>query len=1237
MRVGTASGHPPSIWQLAAVAALAAAGGQAACATGMGVVGSVQAVLDEPGVGLVMDVAAFEAPDGRPYLVVVGDSEMVWVVDVTDPRNPALVGAVSGWRFADAWEKDVEAFGWPGGHAYAVAAGNGETRILNVTDPRRPTLVGGMGDGPHAPASLKRIDDIALFDAPDGRVHALVLGWGAGLTVVDVTDPRRPIPVEGLAGLYIPPEGDGAAFQNSGGRVYAVAVGAASIYVADVTGSRLPALASVVRYAADRSAGAGAEPEMAGGPAATVIIPPARAGTLPEHAEIRIAGTDGAGLLGATRVAIMEAPDGRVYAAVANRNIAPGDDYPLGIPAGILFIDITDPTRPVPAGAVRDGEGGFDIGSSIGAMAILKPPGDRAYMAATGPGGLHVLDITDPTRPVPAGAVRDGEGGFENVGSAGMAVIGPYGDGRFYLAVAGDGIQLVDVTDPTRPVPAGAIPDIPESFYATGGAEYTAAFGMVGRTYALGTGGDGFHMLDVTDPTRPVPAGSAWDGRDGFDTLDGAHQTAVTESPGGPFLALVAGDEGIQILDIVNPSRPVPAGALRYGEGGIDPRWVTDMAAYRSPVGRDYLLVADHYAGIHVVDITDPSRPVPVGGAVPAGDGEGLRGGCPEDHRGENRPGPLNGVHGVDVYTAADGRDYALVACDRGIHILDLSAPAAPRLAGAILNGMNNHTFGAIYWTVIYEPPGGGTYALLADYTSGIHIVDVADPHHPAPAGSVPEGVFDLITYGWAFSGIMPAGSMPEGVFDLIPGPPVRVVASGDRVLALASGLGGIHILDVTDPHHPTHADFLPAVGMGLPPDSFPWYITLFESGKGETYALVDGGEGALVLNTTPQPPVPGGGTAIDMAGSGGVPAPGGRALALVGIGGTIHVDGSEGAVGFEPILLPGGGIDEIVDLTNPYAPLSVGTIPSYGWTGGIDVVHSPEGRAYAMAILPAVGLLVVDTADPHMVSIPAAADGLAPDSPIEIFRPHDGRAYMMVADGGIRIIDVTHPTDPVQVSRISDNLGGFCHLDDVRDISVFESGDGLLYALAAGVDGIQIIDVTDPHRQSSAGGMSWLSGGSYTDGVHHTATVRTSDGGVVALAAAAGRIAILDVTDPRNPVQTGTVCGAVGYKGAAYQWTAECNHATGGFGHVPDVAAFETSDGRIRALITGNAGYSILDITDPAAPVQVVAIEHPRALDLVSVFESSDGRPYALLAGGGDIWVSDLDDLTRLHYWGWP
>ena len=164
------------------------------------VVGSVQAVLDEPGVGPMTDVAAFESIDGRPHLVVVGDSETVRVVDVADPHRPALAGAVSDLGFVDAQVSGVEAFEWPGGHAYAVVSGNGEARILNVTDPSRPTLV-GMADGSRVPATLRGAEEITLFGTPDGRVHILAFGLEVGLAVVDVTDPRRPIPMKGLGGL----------------------------------------------------------------------------------------------------------------------------------------------------------------------------------------------------------------------------------------------------------------------------------------------------------------------------------------------------------------------------------------------------------------------------------------------------------------------------------------------------------------------------------------------------------------------------------------------------------------------------------------------------------------------------------------------------------------------------------------------------------------------------------------------------------------------------------------------------------------------------------------------------------------------------------------------------------------------------------------------------------------------------------------------------------------------------
>ena len=1224
---------------LTVVAAIAVTVNQADAAGSMGVVGSIQAVLDEPGVGPLTDVAAFTAPDGRPYLVVVGDSETVHIVDVANPYHPVLTGAVSNWRFIDMGEKNVEVFELPGGHAHAVVTGDNEAYILNVTNPGRPVLVGGTAvggtaDDSHTPVVLRGTSDIAMFDTPGGHAHALALGLRMGLAVVDLTDPLRPAVAEGPPGLDVQLRRSiGAAFTDSSGNIHAVAIGnAADIYVATMTDTLRPTLASVVRYGDGMSLYTADESGPDDGLAVRVVIPPTL--TLPEHADIRIAGADGAGLYGASDVIIMETPNGRVYAVVANDSIVVGHVQPQDVPAGILFLDITDPAQPVLVGAVRDGEGGFDMGHFIDDMAVLEQP-DRTYLAVVDSDILWMLDITDPAQPVLVGAVRDGEGGFDSIGGTGMAVLESSMDGRLYLATVGyHGIRLVDVTDPAKPVPAGTIPGVPESFYTTGGAEYTASFSLVGRTYALGTGGDGIHILDVTDPAKPVPAGSAWDGRDGFDALDAAHLVAAVESPDGPFLAAVAGREVIQILDIVNPAKPVQTGAIRYEEGGLDPQWVTDMASYLSPDGRDYLLVADHNTGIHMVDITDPTGPVLVdagngeSGAVHAGDGRGYQGGCPEGG---------NGVHGVDIYRAYDGRDYVLMACDRSISILDISRPTTPKLAGTLSEGMGNNTFETVYWTTLYEPPGGGIFALLADYGSGTHIVNVTDPHNPIPAGSV-----------------------PLGMFAPVPGTPVRVVASGDRVLALAAGVGGIHVLDVTDPHYPAHTDFLFMAGMGLLPfDSLPRYLTTFESGKGETHVLVDGGEGALVLNMPPHPQDGGDDTVVDMGWNGGVTTHGGHILVLVGAGHIIYVAGPELVIEFEWDLTPVGsdGIVEIVDLNDPGAPSIIGTLPSLYGRPEVEVVYSPEGRAYGMAVGPAGSLLVATVAGPDAAAAPFIPHDLILDMPIETFRSHDGRVYMMAVSGdGIRVIDVTYPANPVQVSHIRDDLNGFYYLADIRDISAFESGDGLVYALVASGDGMQVMDVTNPYRPLAAGGLRESS----TDGVHRIATVGTSDGSILALAAwDTNHTTILDITHPHHPVLVATIHASiavyedatVGMQTAPERYAGERgakvympdlfmhkvwerDSAGADSGHVYDVAAFEASDGRIYALISGSL---ILDITNPATPVPVVAMEGLGIPDTVSAFKSHDGRSHVLLAGDGTIWVIDLDDPTWLYDWVWP
>ena len=71
---------------------------------------------------------------------------------------------------------------------------------------------------------------------------------------------------------------------------------------------------------------------------------------------------------------------------------------------------------------------------------------------------------------------------------------------------------------------------------------------------------DGVQLIDVSDPSTPVAAGVATDGVDGFTILDGS--TAVTTfETGGSQYAIVAAalDNGVQLIDLswaMPPSAP---------------------------------------------------------------------------------------------------------------------------------------------------------------------------------------------------------------------------------------------------------------------------------------------------------------------------------------------------------------------------------------------------------------------------------------------------------------------------------------------------------------------------------------------------------------------------------------------------------------------------------------------------------------------------------------------------------
>merc|ERR1711935_513630 len=111
------------------------------------------------------------------------------------------------------------------------------------------------------------------------------------------------------------------------------------------------------------------------------------------------------------------------------------------------------------------------------------------------------------------------------------------------------------------------------SFDELGGAFGVATFVIGSSTYAIVASGadEGVQLIDVSNPTSPLAVGSGTDGVNGFDELDGAHGVA-TFAIGASTYAIVAGtsDVGVQLINVSDPSSPVAVGSATDGVNGFD-------------------------------------------------------------------------------------------------------------------------------------------------------------------------------------------------------------------------------------------------------------------------------------------------------------------------------------------------------------------------------------------------------------------------------------------------------------------------------------------------------------------------------------------------------------------------------------------------------------------------------------------------------------------------------------------
>ncbi|MDI1496104.1 MAG: hypothetical protein K8823_1412, partial [Cenarchaeum symbiont of Oopsacas minuta] len=302
-------------------------------------------------------------------------------------------------------------------------------------------------------------------------------------------------------------------------------------------------------------------------------------------------------------------------------------------------------------------------------------------------------------------------------------------DGSTYALVTAfndDSLQIIDITNPASPSPVTSITDSTEY------PELDAASGITttkidGSTYALVTSvnDDGVQIINITNPASPSPIADITDGAD-YPELDGATRITTTQIDGSTYALVAANrDNGVQIINITNPSDPSPTADINQ-----DAEYpLLDFPIYLTTTqidGSTYALVtAFSDDSLQIINITNPASPSLVSNITDGAD-------YPE----------LDGASGITT-VQIDGTTYALVAANRdnGVQIINITNPASPSPVANITDGREYEKLDRAS-DITTTQINGITYALVTAFDdNSVQIIDITTPASPSPVAAITDGI----------------------------------------------------------------------------------------------------------------------------------------------------------------------------------------------------------------------------------------------------------------------------------------------------------------------------------------------------------------------------------------------------------------------------------------------------------------------------------------------------------------
>ncbi len=556
-----------------------------------------------------IEVIASWTYGGTPMVAVSGsyayfaNGSYLQVADISTITNPQLIGEID--LKSEFWGADFR------GDHLLIPTLNDELLIVDISNPAAPTvasairLVGSgfeiLVDGTLAYLSGWRgmsIFDVTTVTAPvqvgfyptadfsnavsiQGTT-AYISAFEDGLHVVDITDPAAPsqlghLPIEGYQEYVASVPGfaflaDGAAPPNWTGvfRVIDVSTPSAPFEVTSLGGySWLEAVTLWGDYALVSNSDEGLH-----------IIDVSTPATPTDIGDVELPGLQYFAATTATH-ALTADFSGGVHVIDLNPVTAPAEvariDAP-GASTGVAFLDddtlvtagsgrlrlhdVSNPAAPSVTASIDLSTTSYpqDI-EIVGDLAILVSRFDQ----------ITVVDLSDPAHPAEIGSVPANNARRIDV------------SGNYVYVAATDRIEVVDITIPSAPNIHGAGYDMEARDVV-----------IIGDTAFVASRNDGLQCLDISLPDAPTLIGSLVNDFDAFAVGTWGDQVGV----GGRLISTLEG--AYMIADVQTPTNPSPLAT------GFVPHISFSMVA------ADDLLFPAFFAGLEVLDVHSPRRPVKV-------------------------------------------------------------------------------------------------------------------------------------------------------------------------------------------------------------------------------------------------------------------------------------------------------------------------------------------------------------------------------------------------------------------------------------------------------------------------------------------------------------------------------------------------------------------------------------------------------------------------------------------------